>query len=109
MALQTANNKRSELAHGSNPDSITVREGEAPRREETPTSYLKAEPESRQLFLALIAACHLSFCLATLPWPLSHHCGLPTTAKSNSDIIHLLPPLLLSHVLGPWLPRSLLF
>lgn len=48
-ALQTASKKRCELAHGSNPDSITVKEDEAPGREETPTSYLKAEPSDLPL------------------------------------------------------------
>lgn len=29
-----------------------------------------------------------------------HPCGLPTTGKSHSETLHLLPPSLLSHVLG---------
>lgn len=44
-AFQAASNKQSEWAHGTL--HITVKEDEAPRKEEIPSSYLEAQPESR--------------------------------------------------------------
>lgn len=41
--------------------TLTVKEDEALRREETPSSHSEAEPGSRQLFLALTSACQPSF------------------------------------------------